>query len=496
MVGGIVLILTMNSLVMSVFERTGEIGTMRAIGAPRGFIRGLFVVETGALTMLSALAGILLGSAGVALLDRAPLQFNNQILVLLFGGAALHPSISGSNILVSVLAALVLRNRCLGIPGSTGTSYPARARDSDGMRASMTLLIAFRNFTRNGRRFLLLGLAVTAGFFFVCTVQSLVAGLSYQISTRGARYYGGHVIVSRAQGSPADMTNAQQDRFVLDAIEHAGVRSAAISHRTHFGADGVIYYNGEAVRIRRVIGMDWTTEGRKISELQFVSGRPEDMSDPRGALISEVTARRMGARVGDLITLQVNREGGAINTLPLLVKAIFREVSIFGYYTVYMDRAVLDQALGFDARYSATVGLYLKDYRSAGSVAARLSKALAGRFTAQPVVSFMPEIRTMLSALTLVSYGILRAPFDRDRGRNPEPLPGDHLRAHSGNRHHACHRHPEAPGPQHHSLRGPFSLRVQYCRGAGAQLSGSLCGFPRPFRTVPQALTYSSTAGI
>ena len=33
MVGGIVLILTINSLVMSVFERTSEIGTMRALGA-------------------------------------------------------------------------------------------------------------------------------------------------------------------------------------------------------------------------------------------------------------------------------------------------------------------------------------------------------------------------------------------------------------------------------------------------------------------------------
>jgi putative ABC transport system permease protein len=118
MVGGIVLILTINSLVMSVFERTGEIGTMRAIGAPRGFIRGLFIVETSTLTLFSAITGILLGSAGVALLDHVSLQFNNQILVLLFGGASLHPSISGSNIVVSVIAALVL--------GTVAWVYPVR----------------------------------------------------------------------------------------------------------------------------------------------------------------------------------------------------------------------------------------------------------------------------------------------------------------------------------------------------------------------------------
>jgi putative ABC transport system permease protein len=118
MVGGIVLILTINSLVMSVFERTGEIGTMRAIGAPRGFIRGLFVVETSALTVISALAGVLLGMILVIIVDKAGLQFNNQLLVLLFVGNTLHPYISGGNILVSIIAAVVL--------GTLAWVYPVR----------------------------------------------------------------------------------------------------------------------------------------------------------------------------------------------------------------------------------------------------------------------------------------------------------------------------------------------------------------------------------
>ena len=204
----------------------------------------------------------------------------------------------------------------------------------------------------------------------------------------------------------------------------------------------------------------------------------------------------MGARVGDLITLQVNREGGAINTLPLLVKAIFREVSIFGYYTVYMDRAVLDQALGFDARYSATVGLYLKDYRSAGSVAARLSKALAGRFTAQPVVSFMPEIRTMLSALTLVSYGILallsiviavgilnlyRVIIYERTGKSAPCVP-------------SASRGPRSATSS--SARPFFSAVCSIVAGLVLSVLRSFCGLPRSIRAVPPDLTYFSTAGI
>ena len=91
MIAAVVLLLTMNSLVMSVFERTAEIGTMRAIGAQRRFIRSLFVVETLALAAAAGLAGVILGSALVSAMNRLPLHFSNQILVLLFGGSSLHP---------------------------------------------------------------------------------------------------------------------------------------------------------------------------------------------------------------------------------------------------------------------------------------------------------------------------------------------------------------------------------------------------------------------
>jgi putative ABC transport system permease protein len=271
----------------------------------------------------------------------------------------------------------------------------------------MTLEMAFRNFTRNGRRFLLLGLAVCAGFFFVCTVQSLVAGLSYQINVRGARYYGGHVIVNLGKDARPTVDMAAADQFVLDAIRRSGVAPAAVSHRTHLGIQGVAFFNGESVTMRRVIGLDWGAEGQMIERLKFVEGNPLDMSDTRGVLISDVTAGRLGARVGDQIILQVNREAGAVNTVPLWVKGIFHEVSIFGFYTLYMDRSVLDQALGFEPGYSATIGVYLDDYRSADRAAARISRALEGKFTAAPVLNSMAEIHTLLKALSTVSYGIL-----------------------------------------------------------------------------------------
>ena len=108
LLGGIAVILTVNSVVMSVFERTPEIGTMRAVGAQKGFVQGLLLIETCTLTLTSGIVGILLGAVMVAAVRRVPLHFHNQILVLLFGGTRLHPSISLENLLISVLSSVVI----------------------------------------------------------------------------------------------------------------------------------------------------------------------------------------------------------------------------------------------------------------------------------------------------------------------------------------------------------------------------------------------------
>lgn len=63
-----------NTLLMAMFERTREIGTMLAMGTPRLWIVSLFIVE-GLLTgVLGAAAGLLLGNGLGALLNRSGIQ--------------------------------------------------------------------------------------------------------------------------------------------------------------------------------------------------------------------------------------------------------------------------------------------------------------------------------------------------------------------------------------------------------------------------------------
>ncbi len=68
--GVIVLFTVVNTMGMSVAERTNEIGTVRALGVRRGGVRRLFVVEGAMLGMLGATLGIALGQVAAILFDR------------------------------------------------------------------------------------------------------------------------------------------------------------------------------------------------------------------------------------------------------------------------------------------------------------------------------------------------------------------------------------------------------------------------------------------
>lgn len=54
-----------NTVMMGVFERTREFGTLRAIGARPGFVRGLVLTESLLLSLAGGLGGLLLGLVGI-----------------------------------------------------------------------------------------------------------------------------------------------------------------------------------------------------------------------------------------------------------------------------------------------------------------------------------------------------------------------------------------------------------------------------------------------
>jgi putative ABC transport system permease protein len=86
-------LIVMNALVISILERTGEIGTMRALGAGAPFVRKLIVLETGILMIASAALGVIMGLIIAQLLSARGIPVTNPLLASLFGGNRVSPSV-------------------------------------------------------------------------------------------------------------------------------------------------------------------------------------------------------------------------------------------------------------------------------------------------------------------------------------------------------------------------------------------------------------------
>ncbi|MBR5400965.1 MAG: FtsX-like permease family protein [Treponema sp.] len=102
----VVFIIIMNTMIVSVIERTGEIGTMRAIGAERKFVRRLFFSETFFLTSISSLAGVILSFIIMAIFNSLNITITNSIAKMILGGGLLRFSPTVGIILCTIIIAV------------------------------------------------------------------------------------------------------------------------------------------------------------------------------------------------------------------------------------------------------------------------------------------------------------------------------------------------------------------------------------------------------
>ena len=98
----VVFIIIMNTMTLSIIERTGEIGTMRAIGAKKNFVRMLFFTETGFLTIISSIGGVILAFIIMAVFNSFNITITNSIAKMILGGGLMHFTPTVKNILITL----------------------------------------------------------------------------------------------------------------------------------------------------------------------------------------------------------------------------------------------------------------------------------------------------------------------------------------------------------------------------------------------------------
>lgn len=123
---GIIFVVAMviinNSMVMAMMDRVTEIGTLRAIGARRGFVVAMFFAETLVLGLVSGLLGAGLGAALVTYWGENGLPAPSKELRFLFGGPELYPDIALSHLGWGLFTIVVVSLISTAYPAYLGAS--------------------------------------------------------------------------------------------------------------------------------------------------------------------------------------------------------------------------------------------------------------------------------------------------------------------------------------------------------------------------------------
>lgn len=114
----VAVIIIMNTLVISVTERTVEIGTMRALGAQKRFVRRVIVWETVLTSGIFGLLGVVVGLVILKILGATGIEAPNIFFEILFGGKVLHPEPSFGAIVTSLVVVIAI--------GVVASLYPVR----------------------------------------------------------------------------------------------------------------------------------------------------------------------------------------------------------------------------------------------------------------------------------------------------------------------------------------------------------------------------------
>jgi len=103
----VALVIINNAMVMAALQRVKEIGTMRAIGAQKGFVTWMLLVEVAAVGLLFGLAGAGLGGLVVALIRAGGgIPASTDLLFFLFSGPALMPRLDPASVVLSLAVVL------------------------------------------------------------------------------------------------------------------------------------------------------------------------------------------------------------------------------------------------------------------------------------------------------------------------------------------------------------------------------------------------------
>ena len=289
--------------------------------------------------------------------------------------------------------------------------------------------LALKYLIGHYRRYIFLIMAVSFGFAIITTMTSLSDGMYRNVYRAAQQHYGGQLFVQGFHKQYGNMGLIRDDKVILRAMEALDKKPVRTVKRTLYFADGILFFAGNSSRQKNVYGVDWDVEAEEFKKLDYVYGDSERLTGTNGILISEPVAEQLNARIGDDIVLKVRTKTGQNNTGTFIVRGIFRDSSIFGYYKCFVDRRYLNSLLAYEDDEYSSIGFFYEKPEDAGEQSVLLYNQLKKELPMAPAITkkeeysfqldrqwkgiryfvmtlqlFISQVADLLIAMELISY--------------------------------------------------------------------------------------------
>ena len=284
---------------------------------------------------------------------------------------------------------------------------------------------------RYRKRYGFLFAALVFCFAIVTFITSVKDGMYENVYYSAQAHYAGDIIaVGTRPFFPIDYLEEAEAEKILEAINEVPINYTHILQRTIFGDRGIVFFNGNAILQKYIIGCDWENEAHLFNQMEFTFPLDENIGD-NSIVLSEPVANELGASMGDIIILEVDTIWGQKNTEFFTVSGIVRDFSLFGYYKVYVSRTALNRMLLISDDDCSLIGIFTETRRSAETYRVMLQEALSSKLAVGELASnrdeillfrdnaiaswqslvflytmpvFLSEISSLLDALNLLTY--------------------------------------------------------------------------------------------
>jgi putative ABC transport system permease protein len=237
--------------------------------------------------------------------------------------------------------------------------------------------MALKNLTRQKRRSVLLGGAIAFGILIITVVDGLSGSLITSLEANISNLVPGHIFVRGVEKSDKGrIIFAMKDTDLLEkTVRDLKIPVKSIAKTTTIEQAALISDLG--TQYQGLTGLDLGPTSYIHSRIVIVEGSLDGFTGSNKILIAEGTAKKLGVKLGDTVSVQCETQTGQQNVLDFSVGAIYKDPGLAASLAgAYADIGIVDRLRALAPGEYTNFGVFLDDVSTADQWGTALYKAL------------------------------------------------------------------------------------------------------------------------